>query len=267
MKKSFAVFLTIAVFISLAACSGNIESSNESVESTNQSAISSESASHSVISSSELNADVSDNGYIIPSEELESISDIESNQIADTLITSGYTEEHASDIQTVLNTVGIDSVEIQNMTGMPESGLNSVTCYPNGYTDENRRLYFTTEDGVIFYAGFLDEDLYDSDNGGYLMDYNDVHVPETEITSEVATTLKTLAEEAVKSCLNYPDSANFGQLDWSYGRSDEHYQVRGIVTASNAFGVSNEVHFSVWFVATDSGYDLEGVTLNGTRVK
>lgn len=178
-----------------------------------------------------------------------------------------YSLEHASAIQEILNTVGITSISIENMTGEAESGLNAVVCYPNGYTDRDRRFFFTTEDGVLFYAGFSDEDLYDSEKGGYLKNYNDVHVSDKEVTVAVYDTLRGLAEDAVKGTLNYPSSANFGMFDWGIGRSDDNYQIIGSVTAKNGIGIEEDMSFSVWFVANDKGYDVEGVAINGIRVK
>ena len=204
--------------------------------------------------------------FSAPAASMEPIEPIDS-VITSTLTQAGYTLEHASKIQEILNTVGVTGIFIENATGEAETGLNAVVCYPNGYTDRDRRFYFTTEDGVIFYAGFLGEDLYDSEKGGFLKSYEDVHVPEKEITIEVYESLRSLSEEAVEECLNYPNTANFGMLDWGIGRSDEKYQVVGKVTAKNGFGVKEEMGFSVWFISSGGVYSVEGVSLDGVRVK
>ena len=65
----------------------------------------------------------------------------------------------------------------------------------------------------------------------------------------------------------YPDTADFGALDWKIGRSDEKYQILGKVTAKNGFGVKDDILFSVWFVANGTEYTVEGISLNGVRVK
>lgn len=204
--------------------------------------------------------------YIEPQSELENLEDIDS-KITDALVDVGYTLEHASAMQEVLNTVGVESIQIENMTGQAEEGLNSVVAYPNDYTERDRRLYFTTEDGILFYVGFGDEDLYDTDQGGYLKNYNDVHVPEKEVTLEIFNQLCVLAEEEVKSCLNYPDSANFDTLNWRVGRSDDKYQIIGSLTAENGLGAEDDVSFSVWFSSADGNFTTDGVELNGVRVK
>ena len=206
------------------------------------------------------------NAYFESQSQLESLDEI-NTQISDVLLEKGYTLEHATEIQEILNTVGITSIDIENMTGQPEEGLNSVVCYPNEYTEQDRKFWFTTENGVLFYAGFANEDLYDSQNGGYLKNYNDVHIPEKEVTWEVYDELRTLAAEEVKACLNYPNSADFGTLDWRVGRNDDKYQIIGSVMAQNALGVAKEINFSVWFKLNGEQFLTEGVALDGVRVK
>lgn len=183
------------------------------------------------------------------------------------LMDAGYTLEHATKIVEILNGVGIESIKIDVMTGDPEKGLNAVMCYPNGETKRDKRFRFTTEDGIVFNAGFLDEDLYDVEKGGYLKKYTDVHIPEKTVDMETYTTLQVMAETEVKKYLNYPNTAQFGMLDWGVGRSDENYKIIGKVTAQNALGVKDEISFSVWFKQSGNGFSVEGVALNGQRVK
>ena len=155
------------------------------------------------------------------------------------------------------------------MTGQAGSGLNAVVCYPNEFVDdEEHRFYFTTDNGELFYAGFLNEDLYDADKGGYLKSYSDVHVPETEVTIEEYDYLTEEAKRQVKLLLNYPNTADFGMFDWGVGRSDEHYKIIGKVSAKNGFGGSQDIFFGVWFIKNESGrFSLEGIEFNGVRVK
>jgi len=211
-------------------------------------------------------SDESNDAYFTANTDASAPADIDT-RIADLMVEKGYSIEHATAIQQILNTIGIESLEIENMTGEAEKGLNSVVSFPNGYTDRDRRFYFTTEDGVLFYAGFLDEDLYDSENGGYLKNYNDVHVPEKEVTWDDLYALEALAEPAVKECLNYPNTANFDGFAYRIGRSDDNYQLLGDVTAKNGFGVKDTIHFSVWFVKDGGSFRIEAIAFNGIRVK
>lgn len=207
-----------------------------------------------------------ESAYTQPQDQLEELEQIDA-EITNVLRESGYSLEHASMIQEILNMVGIKSIEIENMTGHAEEGLNSVVCYPNGHTDRDRRFYFTTEDGTLFYAGFADEDLYDSEKGGYLKNYSDVHVPEKDVTLEAYEELCSLATEEVKHCLNYPNTADFSPLSWGVGRNDDNYQIIGSVTAENGLGVEEEISFSVWFIAGNDTFSTEGISLNGVRIK
>lgn len=241
MKKWTALILVFFVGMFLVACGGSLET----------------------VSSSDSSEDTA---YFAPTEELEPPAEVDS-QITETLMEVGYTVDQATEIQKILNTVGVTSIVIDNYTGEAQSGLNSVVCYPNGLEDENRRFYFTTDDGRLFYAGFSDEDLYDSAAGGFLKSYEDVYVPETKVTIDVFTTLQGIADEAVRGCLKYPDSAHFDEFSWSVGRSDNVYKILGKVSAENSFSVSDEVYFAVWFTEGEEGFSIDAITLDGVRVK
>ena len=189
------------------------------------------------------------------------------NGIVDKLTEAGYTIEHATEIQGILNACGITSIDIYFQTGEAEKGLNAMSCYANGSKEDKSRFTVTTEDGVPFYVGFLNEDLYDKDQGGFLMKYTDVHIPETKVDMDTYTTLQGLAVKAVEGCLNYPTTANFKELSWGIGRSDDKYKIIGEVSAKNGFGVKDDISFGVWFKKVNNSFIVEGVTLDGIRVK
>ena len=92
-----------------------------------------------------------------------------------TLTDSGYTLEHAKAIEEILNTLGINNISVYGKTGSdnPENGVCAFVCYPNGSKDKDKRFNFTTEDGVMFFAGFRSITLYDSEQGGVLKTYTD----------------------------------------------------------------------------------------------
>jgi len=189
------------------------------------------------------------------------------NSIVSKLTDVGYTVEHATEIQSILNTCGITSIDIYFQTGEAEKGLNAMSCYANGSKEDKSRFTVTTEDGVPFYVGFLNEDLYDKDQGGFLMKYTDVHIPETKVDMDTYITLQGLAENAVKGCLNYPGTADFHTFSWGVGRSDDNYKIIGKVSAKNGFGVESDISFGVWFKNVNNNFIVEGVTLDGIRVR
>lgn len=74
------------------------------------------------------------------------------------------------------------------------------------------------------------------------------------------------AEEAVSACLNYPDSADFPLLDWSFGREFNRYTVNSSVKAYNAFGVYSEIPFTAGFWVADDTIKLVYLMLDGDVV-
>lgn len=184
-----------------------------------------------------------------------------------TLTDLGYTKDHALDIQEILNAIGIDSITLFAMTGEAESGLNAVICYANGSEDEDSRFTFTTEDGVMFYTSFKGTDLYDIEQGGIIGNYKDVHIPKTNIDVDTSLELQIFTEDIVLSCLKYPSTASFSTWDWGFGRSDDTYQVVGVVNATNGFGVPSDMAFSVWFTRTETGYTVDSVVIDGQKLR
>ena len=188
------------------------------------------------------------------------------SQIISVLTLKGYTDEQANKINKILDELGINSIEIYAMTGIPQKGLNAVICYPNGSNDDDHKFTFTTDNGEIFYVGFLGEDLYDSEKGGILKRYNEVHIPNNEVDSNAELSLMMAAEDVIKRYLNYPATADFHTMSWSFARSDDKYSASGTVSAQNAFGVEDEMPFTVYFELVNGKLKIEKVSLNGAVV-
>lgn len=179
----------------------------------------------------------------------------------------GFTAEEATDIQSIFYKIGITS--ISNVQASNDESIDKLTAfvgYANG--NEQKKFWFTIEKRQLIYAGFRDETLYDTSKGGILKNINDVHIPETKVDMETYTTLQVKAQDAVKQYLNYPDTANFPLYDgWGIARNDNDYKINGKVNAKNAFGVEDEINFSVWFNKLDNQFNVEAVELDGVRVK
>ncbi len=77
--------------------------------------------------------------------------------------------------------------------------------------------------------------------------YVPYNVDDYLVDIDTAESLIPYAEDIVKNALNYPSTADFSLLDWSYGRKNDLYQLQSSVTAKNAFGVQNEIPFTVIF--------------------
>lgn len=185
------------------------------------------------------------------------------------LMRIGYSGDHAIEIENVLNMVGITSIEIDNMTGDAEYGLNAMVCYPNGSKDASSRFTVTTENGVVFYVGFLSEDLYDSSKGGFLKRYSDVHIPETNVSSEAEVILMMMAEDVAKQIANYPSTVSFKTFEWGFWRKDLIYAVQGTFSCSNAYGVRAEHIIKLICEASEDNSKIyvKEVYLDGELVK
>ena len=210
------------------------------------------------------------------------IKDIKNNEISNSNIVDtnfdeamikqfiglGFNIEEATEMQNLFYKMGITSLSnIKSATNDVDiNKLVSFVAVANN--DSKKKFYFTVENRKMFYAGFQDEDLYDSAKGGVLKNINDIHIPETKVTMSEYTTLQDLAKKEVKNYLNYPDSANFPLYDgWGVGRNDNKYKIIGKVEAKNGFGVKENINFSIWFIKENNNYTVEAVLIGGTRVK
>lgn len=180
----------------------------------------------------------------------------------------GFNIEEATEMQQTFNQMGITTLsDIHSGSTNPDiNGLVSFIATANN--NAKQKFYFTIENRKMFYAGFTNEDLYDSEKGGVLKNINDVHIPETKVTLEEYSTLQVLAQNEVRKYLNYPNSASFPLYDgWGVGRSDNTYKIYGKVNAVNGYGVKSDISFSVLFIKNDNTFTVDAVLLNGTRVK
>ena len=176
--------------------------------------------------------------------------------ITNALTEIGYSYDHAAQIETILRTVGIETLAVDGADGSgqdPEHGLYSVVAYPNGYTEENRRLYFTTEDGVVFYVGFRDED------GGFLKTYADVHVPETKVDPQTWVALQERCETVLDSYFKFPPYYDA----WAVGREDDEYAVQCEAHAQNGFGTKDWVFSKVWYHEENGEFAVTAVSIDG----
>lgn len=86
------------------------------------------------------------------------------------------------------------------------------------------------------------------------------------VDEDMKDSLIYCAEEAVSACLNYPASADFSLLDWSFGRQFNRYTVNSSVKAVNAFGVPGELPFTAGFWVYDEQIQLIYLMLDGSIV-
>lgn len=87
------------------------------------------------------------------------------------------------------------------------------------------------------------------------------------VDEDVASSLIPYAQDTIKLALNYPSTADFSWFDWSYGREGSLYQLKSSVKAKNAFGVEDEIPFTVIFdLGTEGKANCVYLELDGVAI-
>ncbi len=180
----------------------------------------------------------------------------------------GFNIEEATEMQHTFYQMGINSINDIH-SGNTNPDINKLVAFVAiANNNDKQKFYFSIENRKMFYAGFTNEDLYDSTKGGVLKNINDIHIPETKVSTTDYSTLQVLAQDEVKKYLNYPNTASFPLYDgWGIGRSDDNYKVIGKVNSKNGFGVESKINFSVWFIKNNNDFTVDAVVIDGIRVK
>lgn len=181
-------------------------------------------------------------------------------------ILMGFTIDEATALQSLFLQIGINSIsDAKAAVGTGIDELQSFVATANEKPEQ--KFFFTIEKRSLYFAGFLDEDLYDSTKGGVLKSIGDVHIPKTDVSIEIFDKLKDLSIEAIGLHLTRPQTANYLYSSWAVGRSDDKYKVVGSLKSKNGFGDKNEIQFGVWFTDTNGTFFVDGITLDGARVE
>lgn len=116
----------------------------------------------------------------------------------------------------------------------------------------------------------FDETISSINLGGtaiYKRGYEPYKVDDYLLDEDTAESLIPYAEDTVKLALNYPSTADFPLLDWSYGREGSLYQLKSSVKAKNGFGVVDEIPFTVIFdIGTEGKANCVYLQLDGVVV-
>ena len=122
----------------------------------------------------------------------------------------------------------------------------------------NGERYSFTYENMVLKVYFNFDGTVDSINIGnttemklYEQGYEPYDIADYVVDADTAFSLIPLAEEQIKSHLNYPSTANFSLLDWSYGRQKNTYYLTSNLSAENGFGVQDDISFSC-------AYDVSG---------
>lgn len=189
------------------------------------------------------------------------VVDINNDGILDKLISFGFTEEEASEVREILLKCGIDDIKNAEPTDK-NATIDGLIAF-RWEMDDKRTVWFTIDNREVYYIGLNGVDVYDRDNGGFLINVNDVHIPESEVSLSVRNTLIERTESVLEGY--FVNSLWYDA--WGVARSDDQYMVRCEVYAQNKLGVKDWVIAKVWYEYDGSDYIVTAVVIDGTRYK
>lgn len=188
----------------------------------------------------------------------ESIPEVDSktDPFVEKLMSFGFTESEAKDNAKILEQCGIPTIDICEPAS--NESIDNLVVF-RGVMDDDRTIWFTVESRRIFYVSLNGEDLYDEDKGGYLKNFDEVHIPESSISVEVADTLRNKTESVLD---RYFASSRYYDA-WGYGREDNRYGVQ-CQASDGSLLTSNWLYCYVWYDQQDNGeFTVVGVKING----
>lgn len=153
--------------------------------------------------------------------------------------------------------IGIDPEEAKDIKQIDDWANGPRYSFPTHGT--TARVYCNMDGTIESVRVGTDIDLYKKG-------YESWPIENFLIDDDLKPQLMTCAEDAVKACLNYPATADFPLLDWSFGREFDRYYVNSNVEAQNAFGVPSEIPFTAVFTVDEETIRLIGLQLDGERV-
>lgn len=136
----------------------------------------------------------------------------------------------------ISNWDAVDVEKIEDWANGPRYGFQS-----KGYSV---RVYCNMD-------GTIQSVVIGEDTALYLQGYETWEIDNFVVPTLYKAELMSLAKNAVEQCLNYPKTAKYPWLDWTYMRYFDLYTVSSTVEAQNAFGVPSEYGFTVKFLISD----------------
>lgn len=167
-------------------------------------------------------------------------------------------DEIVPGLSDVLISVGIDPEEAEQMEQIEDWANGPRYSFPTHGT--TARVYCNMDGSIESVRVGEDIELYKRG-------YETWSIDNFLVDDDLKDTLIFACEDAVSVCLNYPSSADFPLLDWSFGRAFDHYYVNSYVETSNAFGVESEIPFSAVFIVDGETIRLIGLQVSGEMVK
>lgn len=243
--KKYIFVITIALSLCLTACGG--AETQSAAEASMEEAVKSDSSEKGALAIDGITTD-------------EVMSETTSDGIVEKLISFGMTEDEANEGASILRQCGVPSIDICEPTDS-NATIDGLVSY-RGKVDNDRIYWFTVEGRRIFYVGFNGEDLYDEDKGGFLKNFNDVHIPETNIDTDTQYALIENAEAVLDNYFLY-DTRYYDA--WGVGREDNKYMVQCQITDGSIL-TDNWISGKVWYEQQDDGsFAATGVRIGDTQ--
>lgn len=175
------------------------------------------------------------------------------------LMSFGFTEDEAINNAIILKKCGIPSIKKCKPTD-PNATIDGLISY-RWKINKKKTIIFTVENRKIFYVALNGEDLYDEDKGGYLKNFDDVHIPKSSISASTAEQLRDKSESVLD---NYFTKTRYFDA-WAFGREDEKYMVQCQAT-DGSISTDKWIYCRVWYEQQPNGtFVVTGVQIDGQQ--
>ncbi len=255
LKRNICITIILAITL-LTSCTGTVE--NNII--TNENDVEIEVQDNEKIEEAEAGTEL-DQLEVNANEKAIYIEEIinEDDGIVEKLMSFGFNEDEANKHKQTLLKCGITSIEGFEPTSN-NATIDNLISYRD-VMDKDRILVCTFDNREILYIGLNGADVYDKDLGGFLIDVNDVHVPETYVENSIGFKLRDLAEKELDKYFT-----NLPYYDgWRYGRSDENYMLQREAYAKNDLGMKKWIYCNVWFVEINGEFEITGISVDGVQ--
>lgn len=175
------------------------------------------------------------------------------------LVEFGFTENEAIEMRKLFVMCGVSSIDECEPTD-PNASIDGVASFRAEW-DKDRTFWFTVDHREVFYMSLNGTDVYDKDQGGFLINVNDVHVPESTMTVIQKEELRDLTEKVLDKYFKHTPYYDA----WGMARSDDNYMVQCEAYASNDLGVKKYVQARVWYSFSGDEYIVTGVSIDGVQ--
>ncbi|ENZ13226.1 hypothetical protein HMPREF1090_02959 [[Clostridium] clostridioforme 90A8] len=188
-------------------------------------------------------------------------AEIVDDGIIEKLKSFGFTDEEAAEARELFIMCGVTNIDACEPTDS-NATIDGLASF-RAVWDADRTFWFTVDHREVFYMSLNGTDVYDKDQGGFLINVNDVHVPESTVTAEVFSDLQNRAEAELDKYFIYTPYYDA----WGMAREDDNYMIQCQADAKNRLGTKRWVTCIVWFEADGDDFRITGVSIDGQQME